>query len=327
MSYLGVGIIGSGRHGSRYANHVARDVAGLRLAAISRRSPQGADQAAAWQCAWHRDWRDLVADRRVEAVIAVAPPALNLEIARCCAAAGKPLLLEKPLAATSAAAAAIVDLYAGCDLPLTIGQTLRYNPVVRKLREQLPVIGTLYSVAANQRLEPSTLAWHAEPSLAGAGVSFHTAVHVFDGLRWITGLEIKRLMAVCRRRHNAVLENLLAVLVEMDGEVVGTIDCSKVGQARTGRFEFVGGEGQLHGDQVHGTLELVRGARVTTLHPGEPVNTIIPLLLDWQAFLAGRGVNPVTGADGLVAVRLCEACLESARTERWIALHDFEGIG
>jgi len=320
LSGIGVGIIGSGRHGSRYANHVVRDVDGLRLAAISRRSMLGAGQAAAWQCVWHPDWHDLVADPRVEAVIAVVPPALNFEIARRCAAEGKALLVEKPLAATSEAAAAIVELFAGRNLPLTTGQTLRYNPVVRKLRELLPTIGSIYSFAANQRLEPSPLAWHAEPALAGAGVSFHTAVHVFDALRWISGLEVRRLMAVCRRRHNTVLEDLLAVLVEMDGEVLGTIDCSKVGQARTGRFEFVGSDGQLHGDQVHGTLELVRGSSVTRLQPGAPSNTIVPLLQDWHAFLVGEGPNPVTGEDGLTAVRLCGACLESSREERWVTL-------
>ena len=320
MSGLGVGIIGTGRHGSRYANHVLRDVAGLRLAAISRRSPEGADQAAAWHCAWYRDWQDLVGDPQVEAVIAVVPPALNLEIAKCCAAEGKPLLVEKPLATTGADAAALVKLYAGRNLPLTTGQTLRYNPVVRMLREQRPVIGRLYSFSANQRLEPSTLAWHADPTLAGAGVSFHTAVHVFDALRWITGLEVRRLMAVSRRHHNPVLDDLLVVLVEMEGEVVGTLDCSKVGQARSGRFEFIGSDGQLQGDQVHGTLELVRGTKVTRLQPEVSCNTIIPLLRDWHAFLTGQGPNPVSGADGLAAVRLCEACLESAASGAWVIL-------
>lgn len=320
MSGLGVGIIGAGRHGSRYARHVGQDVPGLRLAAISRRSPEGAAQATAWQCAWHRDWHDLVADPRVEAVIAVVPPALNLEIARCCAAESKPLLVEKPLAATGADAADLVELYACRNLPLTTGQTLRYNPVVRMLRERLPVTGSLYSFSANQRLEPSTLAWHAEPALAGAGVSFHTAVHVFDALRWITGLEVRRLMAVSRRHHNPVLDDLLAVLVEMEGEVVGTLDCSKVGHARSGRFEFIGSDCQLQGDQVHGTVELVRGTTVTRLQPGVPCNTIIPLLRDWHAFLTGRGPNPVSGADGMAAVSLCEACLESARSGNWASL-------
>lgn len=320
MGSLRIGIIGTGRHGSRYANHVAHDVEGLTLSAISRRSGEGEQQAAGLACTWHADWQDLVADAGVDAVIAVVPPGLNLAIARRCAAAGKPILIEKPLGVNGDEAAEIVDLYSARNLPLTIGQTLRFNPVIQALRSRLPAIGTLCSFSANQRLEPSTLAWHGEPDLAGAGVSFHTAVHVFDALRYITGLEIRRLNAVVRRLHTEQLEDLLAVLVEMEHGVVGTVDCAKVGHARSGRFEFVGDDGQLHGDQVHHTLELLRGNEMNKLSPGEPCNTIIPLLRAWQAFVRGQGPNPVSGEDGLAAVRLCEACLKSARTGAWVEL-------
>lgn len=320
MTAFKVGIIGTGRHGSRYAKHIVHDMDGLSLAAISRRSSEGAAQAEAWSCAWHENWPDLIRNPDVEAVIAVVPPALNRDIARCCAAAGKPLLVEKPLATGSRAAAEIVELFAHHGLPLTVAQTLRYNPVVRSLRRHLPSIGILYSFVANQRLEPSTLGWHEVPDLAGAGVSFHTAVHVFDALRFITGREVKRLQAVIHRRHNTKLEDLLAVLIEMDDGVVGTVDCSKVGQARSGRFEFVGFEGQLQGDQVHNILERIHGTVVEGVDPGNPANTIMLLLEDWRAFLAGQGENPVGGEDGLEAVRICEACLESARTESWIRL-------
>lgn len=315
-----VGIIGTGRHGSRYARHIVQDVAGLHLAAISRRSAEGEDQAAEWNCVRHADWRDLVADPEVEAVVAVVPPALNPDIARLCAAAGKPLLIEKPLAVSSAAAAEIVALFREAGVPLTCGQTLRFNPVVRALRRQLAEIGTLFSFSANQRLEPSSLAWHSIPSLAGAGVSIHTAVHVFDALRFITGLEVQRVMAVFRRQHQEILEDLLAVLVEMEQNVVGTVDCSKVGCARSGRFEFVGYQGQLHGDQVHHTLELIRGTEVTRLRPEGPTETIISLLHEWCAFLSGYGVNPVPGEDGLAAVRICEASLDSARKDKWVEI-------
>ena len=239
---------------------------------------------------------------------------------RACAEKGKPLLLEKPLAISSAAASEIVDLCAAQGLRLTVGQTLRYNPVVRNLRQELPEIGALYSFSANQRLEPSSLAWHEDPFLAGAGVSFHTAVHVFDAIRFITGLEVQRVMAVVRHRHNPILEDLLAVLVEMAEDVVGTIDCSKVGHARSGRFEFVGYEGQLHGDQVHNTLEFIRGTEVRNLAAGAQMNTLVPLLRDWHEFLTGAGQNPVAGEDGLAAVRLCEACLESAASGNWVEM-------
>jgi predicted dehydrogenase len=313
-----IGIIGTGKHGSRYAAHIVHDVAGLELAAISRRSPEGIEQAGEWDCALHSGWPELVADSRVEAVVAVVPPALNSAIARKCAMEGKPLLVEKPLAVSTAEAAAIVELFSGRGLPLTVGQTLRYNPVIRALQRELPAIGTLFGFSANQRLEPSRLAWHDDPGMAGAGVSFHTAVHVFDALRFITGLEVRRLMAVINRQHNRYLEDLLAVLVELEENVIGTIDCSKVGHARSGRFEFVGYEGQLQGDQVHGTLERITGCAVKKYESCTPVSTIVPLLEEWRDFLAGSGPNPVPGEEGLRAVGLCEACLQSARTGAWI---------
>jgi predicted dehydrogenase len=317
-----IGIIGTGRHGSRYANHIVHDVEGLELSAVSRRSEKGREQAEQWQCSWYGDWRQLVADETVDAVIGVVPPALNPAIARSCAARNKRLLLEIPLAETGGSAYAIVDLYRMCNLPLTTGQTLRYNQVIQTFRQMLPSLGLLHSFSANQRLEPSTLSWHEQPELAGAGVSFHTAVHVFDALCFITGLEIVRVMAVAGSRYNAVLEDLLVVMVEMENGVVGTVDCSKVGRARSGRFEFVCSRGQLTGDQVHNTCSRIIGMDILPVDCGKPVGTIVPLLRDWQRFLAGQGKNPITGMDGLRAVRICEACLQSARNREWVDVND-----
>ncbi len=312
-----IGIIGTGKHGSRYAGHIINDVEGLELSVISRRSDTGLEQAKEWNCRLHEDWRRLVTDDRVEAVISVVPPALNLDIARACAEVGKPLLLEKPLAASLADAQAIAALAGKGGLRLSVGQTLRYNSVIRCFRRHLSELGPLYTVSVNQRIEPSTLSWHEDPDLAGAGVSYHTAVHVFDALRFITGLEIVRVMAVTTSRHNRVLEDSLLALIEMEQGVQGVVDCSKIGQARSGRFDFVCKHGQLTGDQIDTTCEMIHHTTRTDLEPGPAVGTIVPLLADWRDYLAGHGPNPITGADGLQAVAVCEACLRSARHGAW----------
>jgi predicted dehydrogenase len=313
-----IGIIGTGRHGARYANHIVNDVPGLELSAICRRSAAGKAQAEEWRCEHHTDWQQLVEHPAVEAVIGVVPPALNLAIARACVKAKKPLLLEKPLASSLEDANEISSLFKSSQLPLTVGQTLRYNQVIQLFRRQIHEIGHLYSFSANQRLEPSTLDWHEQPELAGAGVSFHTAVHVFDALRYITGLEIERVMAVTGQHHNGALEDMLLVLVEMAGGVKGMVDCSKVGAARSGRFEFVGEKGQLVGDQIYNICEQVHHSDRIVLDPGEPVGTIVPFLRDWHQFLSGLGPNPVSGDDGLKAVAICDACLRSARNSDWV---------
>ncbi|MBV5317090.1 MAG: Gfo/Idh/MocA family oxidoreductase [Desulfobulbaceae bacterium] len=313
-----VGVIGTGKHGSRYARHIVNDVEGLELAAVSRRSEEGQKQAEAWSCRWYGDWRQLVEAPEVECVVAAMPPVFNREIAAACVAAGKPLLLEKPMAVSVTEAAAINQSFCQQALPLTIGQTLRYNRVVRALRDQLASIGALQSFAVNLRLEPAMLDWLDDPALAGAGVSFHTAVHVFDALRFITGREIIRVMARVRCFRSAHLEDILLVLVELDNGAIGTVDCSKISPARSGRFEFVGETGQLHGDQVHHFCERIRGMERVSLDLEPPVSAIVPLLVDWLGWLRGTQANPVSGEEGLAAVRISEACLRSAAAGRWV---------
>lgn len=314
---LRVGVIGAGKHGSRYARHVCNDVDGLRLVAISRRSDEGGLLAAQLGCRWYAQWRELVAAPDVDCIVAALPPTLNREVAQACAEAGKPLLLEKPMAVSVDEAQAIRDIFAAGKLPLTIGQTLRYNVIIKALRAHLPLVGELYGLAANQRLEPATLAWLDQPAQAGAGVSFHAAVHVFDAIHYITGRTIARVMARSRCLHSTHLEDHLVVLVELDNGVLGVVDCSKIGPARSGRFELIGASGQLHGDQVHHLLECIQGAERSPLACATPVSTIVPLLQDWCRFLKGERENPIPPEVGLEAVRVCEACLRSAAKRGW----------
>ena len=314
-----VGIIGTGTHGSRYARHLVTDMPDrFRLTAISRRSPEAAEQAVQWQATLHRNWRDLVASPEVEAVISAVTPNLNPEIAEACTRYGKPLLMEKPLATDADAAREIVAACKKAGIPLTVAQTLRYNSVVRGLRDRLPAMGRLFSLSASHRLEPSSLPWLEQPEVAGGGVIFHTAVHLFDALRYITGAEVVKIRATARKIFNSRLEDLLVAELELSDGSLGLIDTGKVSPARAGRYEFACEQGQLQGDQVHGILEMIEGARITQLPVAPPAPTILPLLVDWHAFLTGKGSNPIPGEEGLAAVKICHACRFAAQSGNWI---------
>jgi predicted dehydrogenase len=313
-----VGIIGTGKHGSRYANHIIKDIDTLQLSGICRRSDKGREQAEQWQTRYFANWRDLIKDVAVEAVIAVVPPGINLDIAKACAVAGKPLLIEKPLARNGYEAAEIVRVMHEHDCALTVAQTLRYNPVIQSLTEQLPDMGKLYSFAVNQRIEPSSLDWHDDPDVAGSGVVIHTAVHIFDALRVITSSKIVRVMAVSRCIHSRHLEDLVTVLAEFETGVIGTVDVSKVSQARSGRFEFVCQNGQLHADQIHSFTKVIENSSIVRHKAFVVQPTILPLLVDWSKFLEGERENPITGEDGRYAVEVCDACLHSAKMGRWV---------
>ena len=322
---IAVGIIGSGKHGSRYAHHLVADLGDhFHLTAISRRSPVGRQQAEAWKTAFHADWHDLVRSPQVDAVISVVPPHLNVDIARLCAEMRKPLLMEKPLATDYPAAKKLVELFDRAQVPLTVAQTLRYNTVIRGLKENLADFGRLFSLSACQRLERSTLPWLEQPEIAGGGVIFHIAVHLFDALRFITGEEIIKIRAAAHKVFNAHLEDVVVAEIVLGNGCLGVIDAGKVSPARTGRYEFVCEKGQLHGDQIHGTLEKIEGARRETLPVQTPGPSLLPLLRDWHAYLSGRAKNPIPGSEGLAAVKICHAARQSLDSGMWV---DLQGMG
>ncbi len=314
-----LGLIGTGRHGSRYAEHIINDLDGFTLTAISRRSEYGIVQAEKWNCRYLSNWRELVALPDVEAVISVTPPYLNEAIAKSCCASAKHLLIEKPLAPDAVTAKQIVKLFHESGLKLTVGHTLRFNPIILELKNKLPELGKMYAINAQQRLEPSTLAWLEDKKHSGGGVILHTAIHIFDSLRFITGRKIIRVRATAGQIHNSQVEDLFSAQFEMENNVTGTVSASKVGQGRCGSYEFICNEGQLHGDQVHGNIQLINNREIQTQNIRRKP-TIIPLLEKWHKFLAGKDKNPISGEEGLMAIKICQACYRSLKTENWVTI-------
>src|SRR5262245_39322953 len=197
MAAIAVGLIGAGKHGQRYAQHLVRDVPELRLVALSRQDhARGREQARELGCHYHTTWRELVEDASVEAVVAAVPPSLHPDIAVAVARVRKPLLIEKPLATTGAAACEVVRVLQAAGVPCLMAHTLRWNAVVEAMHERIPALGPLRAVLLNQRFEPSTPGWLDDPKAAGGGIILHTGVHSFDLVRWLTGREVLRV--TCR---------------------------------------------------------------------------------------------------------------------------------
>jgi predicted dehydrogenase len=109
MAPLGIGLIGLGRHGMRYVRHLSEAPMGARLAAVCRRdAEQGRAVASRHGAKYFQDFEDLIACPDVGAVVVVTPPSCYLPICLAAARAGKPLLVEKPLACTATDAREIV---------------------------------------------------------------------------------------------------------------------------------------------------------------------------------------------------------------------------
>lgn len=314
MDPIPVGMIGAGKHGQRYLRHIAADVPELRLTALSRQDiAAGSTQARELRCAFHRDWRALVTDSEVAAVVAAVPPTLHRPIAEACAGARKPLLIEKPLAATATDAWAIVRTLRAARLPCLMAHTLRWNVVVRAARERLPALGPLRALELNQRFEPSSLDWLDDPAISGGGIVLHTGVHSFDLLRFLTGCDVRSVQcrtaqAVTRRTE----DQFLAMLVLDGSDALVSVSGSRATRGRSGLIDAACAEAQLVGDHQQHWLHEVRGLARRTIELPEPVPTVREALRAFVALLRDGTRPPVSLEDGAHAVAIAEACLRSA---------------
>jgi predicted dehydrogenase len=131
---LRVGVVGCGYWGSKHVRvlHAIRGVA--RVVAIDPFE----DRTAALKQAFPNmpSFPDLdAALDHVDAVVIATPPGTHAEVALAALAAGKSVLVEKPLATSSADAARMIQAAERSSLTLMVGHTFEHNAAVWKLRE------------------------------------------------------------------------------------------------------------------------------------------------------------------------------------------------
>jgi predicted dehydrogenase len=315
MAAIGLGVIGAGKHGLRYLNHARSDVPGLRLAAISRRdTTAGETLARDLGCRFHADWRALVADPTVHAVAAVVPPTLHRDIAAAVAAARKPFLIEKPLAPSGADAQEIVRCVRAAGIPVLMAHTLRWNPVVRAVRDRIATLGELRALVLNQRFEPSSLAWLDDPQLAAGGIILHTGVHSFDLVRHLTGCEVRRVWCRTASTHTKRTEDNFSATFELAGSpaLVGVSGCRDT-TGRSGLIDIACTKGQVVADhQLHWAYE-TQGLTRTPLELDEALPTVREVLRSFVALIDRGQEPPVMLEDGARAALIVEACRMAAQ--------------
>lgn len=198
-------------------------------------------------------YEEMLADPKLDAVAIVTPVSSHFELALQALQAGKHVLIEKPLAASSAQAEELVQRAAGAGLVLLPGHTFLYSPPVMKLKEILDdgVLGDVYFVSfsrVNLGLHQSDVSviWDLAPhdlsilsfwlGRAPTEVSAMTRSCVlpnspdvaFINLRYDTGtiahLELSWLSPVKLRRTSIVGSEKMAVYDDTSNEPIRIFD-------------------------------------------------------------------------------------------------------
>lgn len=133
---FGWGIAATGGIARAVGAVIAREP-GMRVAAVGSRD-SGRAQALADTLgapSAYGSYAELVRDPGVDAVYIATPHAQHRAVAELAFAAGKPVLCEKPLAATLADATAMVEQAQAAQVFLMEAMWMRFNPLIRRVQD------------------------------------------------------------------------------------------------------------------------------------------------------------------------------------------------
>jgi len=136
------------------------------------------------------EWRELVDDPSIDAVVIATPNALHAEQAIACLEAGKHVLVEKPMARTLAEARAMNVAASDSGASLMVAHCWRFHPDVRALRGRIErgELGDIVKTrgyGVHAAWGPS--GWFTDRELAGGGALLDMGVHAIDTARYLLG--------------------------------------------------------------------------------------------------------------------------------------------
>jgi predicted dehydrogenase len=241
-----VALIGYGLAGAAFHAPLIATVPGLELAAVVTRDPERREAVArAHPGAALLDSPDAVWDGGFDLVVVAAPNRAHVPLARAAIAAGVPVVVDKPLAATAAEASALVDEARAAGVMLTVFQNRRWDGdflTARRLIEGGELGTVLRWESRFERWRPEIKeGWRelADPSEAG-GVLYDLGSHLVDQALVLFGPAREVYSEVDVRRAGAQVDDDAFVALEHESGVGSHLWMSAVGADLGPRLRVLG---------------------------------------------------------------------------------------
>jgi len=195
MDAIRWGMVGCGDVAEVKAGPGFQKASGSALVAVMRRDSARAQDFARRHGVGrvHRTADDLIDDPEVDAVYIATPPSSHCDLALRVALAGKPCLVEKPMAMNHGECVRMVDAFEAVGRPLWVAFYRRALPRYLLVRDLLrdAAVGPLTSVQVEvfERLATGERArgWRFDRSIAGGGLFLDMGSHCMDIVDFLVG--------------------------------------------------------------------------------------------------------------------------------------------
>ena len=259
MKQINWGFIGCGEVTEKKSGPAFNEVEGSQVVAVMSRSENKARSYAERHHIrkWYTDAQELIDDPDVNAIYIATPPSSHATFAIMAMRAGKPVYIEKPLAASYNDCIRINRISEQTGVPCFVAYYRRYLPYFQKVKEIIGngTIGKVINVQLRFSVPPrdldykneKELPWRLQPDIAGGGYFYDLAPHQIDLLQNIFGVITRAHGYPANRAHLYKAEDTVSACFFFENGVTGSGSWCFVGHesAKEDCIEIIGDKGSL----------------------------------------------------------------------------------
>jgi predicted dehydrogenase len=326
-------VIGVGSMGANHAR-VYTELDSVQLVAVS---DSNADRlqfiAEKYKVSVYTDYRDLLVKEKPDVVSIVVPTKDHVAVALDCVRAGAHLLIEKPIASTVGEAQIIINAARIANCKLMVGHIVRFNPAVMEMKKRLDAdeLGRIFQIVC-RREGPFPA------RIRDVGVVVDLAPHDIDIIRYLSGSDLIRLYAETEKRIHTEHEDLMIAIMRLQNGITAALNINWLTPAKIREITVVGEKGMFKVDDLTQDLYFYENSlavqeiwdslkTISGVNPGKMIRFAIdrvePLKKEIFSFvqaIENDSIMPVSGEDGLQALRIASALVESGLSHQVIEL-------
>ena len=319
---LQVACLGMGWWSDVLADAVKRS-GNLAIAACYSRSPDKRDKfAAKYGCRAAASYEEILADRKIDAIINTTPNNVHLETTRAAAAAGKHVFLDKPIANTVADGRAIAQACRKAKVVLALGYQRRRESHFRFVKRQIDegVFGKLVNAEANisrDRLGKVDLSsWRYTAEGMPGGVMLQIGIHYTDVLEYLMG----PVKAVSGQFVRLVLPgdnpDVASLVLEHENGALSTLNASYASASEYYLMNIYGKEASAYYDMHQGLRLIKRGSERPAAVPCPKTDPIVDELEEFASAVRGETEPEMDGERSTRSLAVILAGIRSAKQGR-----------
>jgi len=316
MKKLNVAVIGTGFWGKNHAR-VYRELPSTELVGICDVNAERAKIVAEqFDAKAYTNSSRMLKNKEIDAVSICTWSTVLAKEAFKTLKAGKHVLVEKPMATNTRQAEQLIKTAEENALHLTVGFLMRFIPGLQHIRKAVEKkeIGELVCVTAKRVSQ-----WPER--IGDVGVVKDTAIHDIDVMRYISNESPTSVYAKTGSMRHRQFEDYAQLMLTYEDEKSAFIESNWLTPYKTRTLTVTGSDAIMRLDYI--TQDLWIESAKESLQPRYPFQE--PLKLELQHFaecITEKKKPIITGSDGLEALIIAEAALQSSARNRMIKLRN-----